>query len=143
MASMDHKQLPIDELAEQFLQRYRRGERPAISEIVELRPELADDIRELFPALILMEGERQIPKGQADDKEVEQCEQLVREFGLELGEDVEVRVWDSTAELRYIVLPERPAGTGNWTEDQLAALVTRDAMIGVTKVKAPGQGESG
>ena len=68
---------------------------------------------------------------------------VVREFGLELAEDVEVRVWDSTAELRYIVLPERPAGTGNWTEDQLAALVTRDAMIGVAKVKAPRQGEIG
>jgi nitrile hydratase len=67
---------------------------------------------------------------------------VVREFGLELGEDVEVRVWDSTAELRYIVLPERPAGTGNMTEDQLAALVTRDAMIGVAKVKASRQGET-
>ncbi len=61
---------------------------------------------------------------------------VVREFGLELAEDVEVRVWDSTAELRYLVLPERPAGTENMTEDELAALVTRDAMIGVAKVKA-------
>src|SRR6266516_268692 len=55
---------------------------------------------------------------------------VVREFGLELAEDVEVRVWDSTAELRYLVLPERPAGTQNMTEDELASLVTRDAMIG-------------
>jgi nitrile hydratase len=59
---------------------------------------------------------------------------VLREFGLELSEDVEVRVWDSTAELRYMVLPERPAGTEKMTEDQLAALVTRDAMVGVAKV---------
>ena len=60
---------------------------------------------------------------------------VLREFGLEIAEDVEVRVWDSTAELRYLVLPERPAGTEKMTEDQLAALVTRDAMVGVAKVK--------
>jgi nitrile hydratase len=59
---------------------------------------------------------------------------VLREFGLELPEDVEVRVWDSTAELRYLVLPERPAGSENLSEDQLAALVTRDAMVGVAKV---------
>ncbi len=59
---------------------------------------------------------------------------VLREFGLELPEDVEVRVWDSTAELRYLVLPERPSGTEALTEDALAALVTRDAMIGVAKV---------
>ena len=62
---------------------------------------------------------------------------VLREFGLELSEDVEVRVWDSTAELRYLVLPERPAGTEKMSEDQLAALVTRDAMVGVAKVKPP------
>jgi nitrile hydratase subunit alpha len=67
---------------------------------------------------------------------------VAREFGLELAEDVEVRVWDSTAELRYLVLPARPAGTENMNEDELAALVTRDAMIGVAKVKAPRRGES-
>ena len=61
---------------------------------------------------------------------------VLREFGLELPEDVEVRVWDSTAELRYLVLPERPAGTEKLSEDELAALVTRDAMVGVGKVKA-------
>ena len=61
---------------------------------------------------------------------------VLREFGLELPEDVEVRVWDSTAELRYLVLPERPAGTENLSEEQLAALVTRDAMVGVAKVTA-------
>jgi len=59
---------------------------------------------------------------------------VLKELGLLLSEEVEVRVWDSTAELRYLVLPERPAGTDGWTEDQLANLVTRDAMVGVAKV---------
>ena len=62
---------------------------------------------------------------------------VLKELGLELNDDVEVRVWDSTAELRYLVLPERPAGTEGWTEEQLAALVTRDAMVGVAKVPPP------
>ena len=62
---------------------------------------------------------------------------VLREFGLALGDDVEVRVWDSTAELRYMVLPERPAGTHGMSEDELAALVTRDAMIGVARVAPP------
>ncbi len=62
---------------------------------------------------------------------------VLREFGLELPEDVEIRVWDSTAEIRYLVLPERPAGTENLGEDELASLVTRNAMIGVAKVAAP------
>lgn len=62
---------------------------------------------------------------------------VLREFGLELGQDVEVRVWDSTAELRYLVLPERPAGTEALSEGDLAALVTRDAMVGVSKVVFP------
>jgi nitrile hydratase subunit alpha len=59
---------------------------------------------------------------------------VLREFGLELPEDVEVRVWDSTAELRYLVLPERPAGTEGMSEEALAALVTRDVMVGMGKV---------
>ena len=59
---------------------------------------------------------------------------VLREFGLELPEDVDVRVWDSTAEVRYLVLPERPAGSENLSEEALAALVTRDAMVGVVKV---------
>ena len=58
---------------------------------------------------------------------------VLLEFGLALPEDVEVRVWDSTAELRYLVLPERPAGTDGMSEEALAALVTRDAMVGVAK----------
>jgi len=62
---------------------------------------------------------------------------VLEEFGLELANDVEVRVWDSTAEIRYLVLPERPAGTERMSEEELAALVTRDSMVGVAKVKAP------
>ena len=62
---------------------------------------------------------------------------VLGEFGLELTEEVEVRVWDSTSELRYLVLPERPAGSEHMTEEALAALVTRDAMIGVAKVALP------
>ena len=59
---------------------------------------------------------------------------VLREFGLELPQDVEVRVWDSTAEIRYLVLPERPKGTEGLSEEALAARVTRDAMIGVARV---------
>jgi nitrile hydratase len=62
---------------------------------------------------------------------------VLREFGVELTDDVDVRVWDSTAELRYLVVPERPAGTEGLSEAELAALVTRDAMIGTATVKAP------
>ena len=64
-------------------------------------------------------------------------------FGLEIAEDVEVRVWDSTAELRYLVLPERPAGTEKLSEEALAALVTRDSMVGVAKVAPPQAGGKG
>jgi nitrile hydratase subunit alpha len=64
---------------------------------------------------------------------------VLAEFGTHLDEDTEVRVWDSTAELRYLVLPERPAGAEYFSEEQLAALVTRDAMIGVAKVSLPGE----
>jgi nitrile hydratase subunit alpha len=62
---------------------------------------------------------------------------VLREFGLELPETVEVRVWDSSAEMRYLVLPERPSGTGKLSATELAALITRDALIGVAKVAAP------
>jgi nitrile hydratase len=64
---------------------------------------------------------------------------VLAELGLALGADVEVRVWDSTAEVRYLVLPERPAGSDGWGADELAAIVTRDAMIGVAKVSVPAQ----
>src|SRR5207247_1531543 len=68
---------------------------------------------------------------------------VLREFGLDLPEDVEVRVWYSTAELRYLVLPERPAGSENLSEEALAALVTRDAMVGVAKATLPQAGDRG
>ncbi len=58
---------------------------------------------------------------------------LLREMGCEVPDDVEIRVWDSSAEVRYLVMPERPAGTEGATEDELAAMVTRDAMIGVAR----------
>ena len=63
---------------------------------------------------------------------------VLRELGTELPDEVEVRVWDSTAEVRYMVLPERPPGTDGWSEEQLMALVTRDSMIGVAQAKRPG-----
>ena len=62
---------------------------------------------------------------------------VLAEWGTVLGDDVEVRVVDSSSEVRYLVLPERPAGTEALAEDELAALVTRDTMVGVTKVTAP------
>ena len=62
---------------------------------------------------------------------------VLREFGLELPQDTEIRVWDSTAEIRYLVLPRRPAGTEDWSEDRLAGLVTRDSMIGTGLPKDP------
>src|SRR5881296_759056 len=61
---------------------------------------------------------------------------VLREFGLEFGDDVQVRVWDSTADLRYLVLPERPANTDHMSENELAGLVTRNSMIGTAKVKS-------
>jgi nitrile hydratase len=61
---------------------------------------------------------------------------VLAEFGTELDADVEIRVWDSSAEVRYLVLPERPAGTEDLGEPELADLVTRDAMIGVTRLTA-------
>ena len=62
---------------------------------------------------------------------------VLREMGLDLPAGVEVRVWDSSAEVRYMVLPERPAGTEGWSEERLASLVTRDALVGVARAKAP------
>ncbi|MEL6689154.1 MAG: nitrile hydratase subunit alpha [Pseudomonadota bacterium] len=64
---------------------------------------------------------------------------VLAEFGVELPEDTRVRVWDSTAEVRYLVIPERPAGTDGWSEDDLAALVSRDSMIGTGLARVPGQ----
>ena len=62
---------------------------------------------------------------------------VLEEFGVALSEDIEVRVWDSNAELRYLVLPQRPAGTEGMSEDELATLVTRDSMIGTGLAEAP------
>jgi nitrile hydratase len=63
---------------------------------------------------------------------------LLAELGLDLDGGVEINVWDSSSEVRYLVLPERPAGTEDLSEDDLAALVTRDAMVGVAHVAPPG-----
>ena len=63
--------------------------------------------------------------------------QVLREFDLEIPEQVEIRVWDSNADLRYLVLPERPDGSQDMSEEELAALVTRNAMIGTAKVQVP------
>jgi nitrile hydratase len=62
---------------------------------------------------------------------------VLAEMGLDLDDDVEIRVHDSTSEVRWLVLPERPAGTEGMSEDELVPLITRDAMVGVAKVKAP------
>ena len=62
---------------------------------------------------------------------------VLAEFGLELEEAVEVRVWDSNSDVRYMVLPERPEGTEGMSEDELVEFVTRDAMIGVAKIASP------
>jgi nitrile hydratase len=63
---------------------------------------------------------------------------LAEEFGYPISDTVEIQVWDSSSEMRYWVLPQRPAGTEGWTEEQLAELVTRDSLIGVGPVKAVG-----
>ena len=62
---------------------------------------------------------------------------VLQEFGLQLDEETEIRVWDSSAEIRYMVLPERPEGTDDLTEEELVKLITRDSMIGVAKAKSP------
>jgi len=64
---------------------------------------------------------------------------VLADFGVALADDVELQVWDSTAEIRYLVLPQRPEGTDGWSEEQLAALVTRDSMIGTGLPMAPEQ----
>jgi nitrile hydratase len=66
---------------------------------------------------------------------VREPREVLKEFGVELGEDVEVRVWDSTAEVRYLVVPERPHGTEDMSEEELAGIVTRDSMIGAAKLE--------
>jgi nitrile hydratase subunit alpha len=68
---------------------------------------------------------------------VREPRRLLAEMGLVLDDDVEIRVWDSSSEVRYLVLPERPEETSGLSEEELAALVTRDAMVGVARVTAP------
>jgi len=65
---------------------------------------------------------------------VREPRKVLAEMGTEIADDVEVRVWDSSAEARYLVLPMRPSGTGGFTEEQLAGVVTRDSMIGVQRL---------
>jgi nitrile hydratase len=68
---------------------------------------------------------------------------VLAEFGTALPDEVEIRVWDSTSEVRFMVLPERPAGTDGWSEDELATLVTRNSMIGVERARSPDTGARG
>jgi nitrile hydratase len=68
---------------------------------------------------------------------VRESRTVLKEMGLDLAPEVEVRVWDTTADTRYMVIPERPAGTEGWSEERLAALVTRDALIGVARLPEP------
>src|SRR5687768_15470633 len=65
---------------------------------------------------------------------VRESRTVLKEMGLDLASDVEIRVWDTTADTRYMVLPERPAHTAGWTEEELAAIVTRDSLIGVARL---------
>lgn len=67
---------------------------------------------------------------------------VLKDFGVTLPADRQIKVWDSTAEVRYLVLPERPAGTEGWSEDQLAKLVTRDSMIGTGLARTPAELEA-
>ena len=68
---------------------------------------------------------------------VREPRKVLAEFGLELDDDVDIQVWDSSSEVRYMVLPERPAGTESMSEEELIALVTRDSMVGVERLEAP------
>jgi nitrile hydratase len=68
---------------------------------------------------------------------------VLEQFGTELPEDVEVRVWDSTSEVRFVVLPERPEGTEGWTAEELAGIVTRNSMVGVEKIASPATAGAG
>ena len=71
---------------------------------------------------------------------VRESRKVLREMGLDLPPEVEIRVWDTTADTRYVVLPLRPPGTEGWSEERLAAIVTKDSMIGVARIAAPERG---
>ena len=64
---------------------------------------------------------------------------VLKEFGTEIGKNVEIKVWDSTSEMRYLVLPERPSGTEDWTEQKLTTLISRKSMSGVEKILLPNE----
>jgi nitrile hydratase len=68
---------------------------------------------------------------------VRESRTVLKEMGLDLPPEVEIRVWDTTADTRYVVLPLRPRGTDGWSEERLASLVTKDSMIGVARIAAP------
>ena len=70
---------------------------------------------------------------------VREPRKVLAEFGTEISPETEVRVWDSTSDLRYMVVPERPAGTEGWSEDELAKLVTRNSMVGTERAKNPSE----
>jgi nitrile hydratase subunit alpha len=72
---------------------------------------------------------------------VREPRKVLAEMGLDVPEDVEIRVWDSSSEVRYLVLPQRPPGTEDLAEEDLVPLVTRDSMVGVAKAGAPGAGQ--
>jgi len=65
---------------------------------------------------------------------VRESRTVLQEMGLELAPEVEIRVWDTTADTRYLVLPERPAGTEDWSQERLASLVTKEGLIGVARI---------
>ena len=88
-----------------------------------------------YPRLLLGRPPRWYKSHSYRSRVVKEPRAVLREFGTVISDDVEVRVHDSTAELRYLVVPRRPAGSEGMTEQQLAAVVTRDAMIGVSEVK--------
>ena len=87
-----------------------------------------------YPRMLLGRPPLWYKSGEYRSRVVKEPRAVLREFGTVIGDDVQVRVHDSTAELRYIVLPKRPAGSESMSEDELAALVSRDAMIGVSAV---------
>ncbi len=68
---------------------------------------------------------------------VRQARTVLKELGLPLGDQVDIRVWDTTADHRYMILPMRPANTSGWTEQQLVALITKESLIGVARLEAP------
>jgi len=124
LAGGDHRELPFLELR-----------------VVENRPGLHNVIVctlcSCYPLALLGPQPRWYKSAEYRSRMVIQPRAVLREFGLEIPEDTTVRVWDSTAETRYLVLPERPEGTEGWGVDRLARLVSRDSMIGVARATDP------